>query len=207
MAIPSVSQASFAAALLLSIYWSYIALTPPHPPTAPTFTPSKDVLKGLHLTKRHATLVVLAPTALLALHMAYLALYPPAHTRINRALLTWSPATLLPLALLLGVAIPLRLQAYAVLGANFTFALTAPQTLYTDGVYQYIQHPGYTSFVMLVACHWALFYRTDGVQSAWFSEGVYARRVREEEGMLSGLFGAVWDEWHANTARFVPYVF
>ncbi|KAK0716049.1 hypothetical protein B0H67DRAFT_447921, partial [Lasiosphaeris hirsuta] len=163
---------------------------------------------------------------------AYLALFPPPKPtkNLNRSLLTWSPATLAPLALLLGVAIPLRLQAYAVLGANFTFALTAPQALYTGGVYRWVQHPGYTSFVLLVGCHLALFCRTDGVQSVWFPPQVYARlrevekrvllpafvagvlyvvsqRVREEEAMLSALFGGDWEAWHASTARFVPYVF
>jgi len=36
---------------------------------------------------------------------------------------------------------------------------------------------------------------------------IVRERVVQEEGMLEGLFGRVWVEWHGKTARFVPGVF
>jgi hypothetical protein len=31
-------------------------------------------------------------------------------------------------------------------------------------------------------------------------------RVQDEEGMLKKRFGKEWEEWHAKTARFIPYL-
>lgn len=241
--MPPLSQVSLAAAILAAAWGSFVAMSPPHPSAAVASdsTSSSDLLRKLGLTRSYSAAVVLAPTLTLALYTAVNVLrFDPsrpsrlpghaAANSINPDLLTWSPATAIPLALLLLGAIPLRLIAYAHLGRNFTFALAAPSGLQTGGVYAWVQHPAYTSFVTLVCTHLWLFCRTDGAQAALWSPAVYGgvrtvqkvvllpvvlaglvyvvqQRVAQEEVMLKGLFDKVWVEWHAKTARFIPGLF
>ncbi|KAK0755065.1 hypothetical protein B0T18DRAFT_435267 [Schizothecium vesticola] len=228
--MPPLSQVSLAVAFLAAAWGSFVAMSPPHPSAAVASdsAPSSDLFQKLGLTRSYSAAVGLAPTLTLALYTALTALrFDPARPArlpghgvangINPALLTWSPATAVPLALLLLGAIPLRLLAYAHLGRNFTFALAAPSGLQTAGVYAWVQHPAYTSFVTLVCAHLWLFCRTDGAQAAMWSPMlpvvlgglvyIVRERVVQEEGMLKELFGRVWVEWHGKTARFVPGVF
>ncbi|RGP61586.1 isoprenylcysteine carboxyl methyltransferase [Fusarium sporotrichioides] len=238
MAIPiSLSQASLAAVILGSVYGNYVALSPPNPShhVAPS---TGDSVRGLLLTKKHSTKVALAPWGLLALQSAALAWrYPDipasvvrhgAKNGLNTNLITWSPATVIPLALIFGAGIPLRLIPYASLGKNFTFALKKPDRLKTTGIYQYVQHPSYTGLLILMFSNAALLGRLDGPITCWIppqffnvlywtwgfiapcaSLVVYgiSKRVYEEEKMLKGAFGKEWENWHAKTARFIPYIF
>ncbi|QPC76927.1 hypothetical protein HYE68_007679 [Fusarium pseudograminearum] len=239
MAFPpiSLSQASLAAAILGSVYGNYIALSPPNPShhAAPS---TGDSVRGLLLTKKHSTKVALAPWGLLALQSAALALHYPdipasvirhgGENGLNMNLITWSPATVIPLALIFGAGIPLRLIPYASLGKNFTFALKTPDQLKTTGIYQYVQHPSYTGVIILVLSNVALLTRLDGPLSCWIPPQYYNtlywmlglmapctavffygtwKRVREEEKMLKAAFGKEWENWHAKTARFIPYIF
>ncbi|RGP72154.1 isoprenylcysteine carboxyl methyltransferase [Fusarium longipes] len=237
MAIPiSLSQASLAAAILGSVYGNYVALSPPNPSThvAPS---TGDSVRGLFLTKKHSAKVALAPWGLLALQSAALALRYPAipasilrhgaENGLNMNLITWTPSTAIPLALIFCAGIPLRLIPYASLGKDFTFALRKPDRLKTTGIYRYVQHPSYTGLLILIFSNAALFGRLDGPISCWipseyynplywmlgliaptaslFLYGVW-KRVSEEEKMLKSAFGKEWETWHANTARFIPYV-
>ncbi|XXG97989.1 hypothetical protein Hte_004305 [Hypoxylon texense] len=149
---------------------------------------------------------------------------------LNPDLVTWSKATSIPLALILCAGIPLRLVPYASLGKNFTFALAEPDRLNTAGIYRYVQHPSYTGIMVLFVGNVALLGRTDGALSCWIPPawyetlralgwtllvpvamsltlfGVWAR-VRQEERMLRAKFGAEWENWHATTPRFLPWLF
>jgi protein-S-isoprenylcysteine O-methyltransferase Ste14 len=36
---------------------------------------------------------------------------------------------------------------------------------------------------------------------------MFALRVRDEERMMRRAYGKKWEEWHGQTARFIPWVF
>ncbi|RDW71651.1 protein-S-isoprenylcysteine O-methyltransferase [Coleophoma crateriformis] len=151
-----------------------------------------------------------------------------AQNGLNSNLIKWSTATAIPLALILCAGVPLRLVSYASLGKNFTFALAEPDRLTTTGIYRYIQHPSYTGVVVLIISNVALLGRVDGVLSCWIPPRWYQplrswvwalapvglslltfgiwTRVRQEERMLRTEFGAEWEDWHAATARFIPWI-
>ncbi|KAI1114061.1 hypothetical protein F5Y14DRAFT_416064 [Nemania sp. NC0429] len=234
----SVPQAALPATMLLSAIGTYLALSPPNP-NRESSSPVADSITRLSLANKHIPQITLAPIGLLALHTSALAYrYPDiprsvlrhgAENGLNAGLITWSPATAVPLALILCVGIPLRLGSYASLGKNFTFALAEPDRLTTTGMYRYVQHPSYTGLVILVLCNLSLFGRSDGALSCWIPPrlmpyfravrwvlapaGVLAlvfavwTRVREEERMLRAKFGVTWERWHARTPRFIPWFY
>lgn len=97
---------------------------------------------------------------------------------MNTALISWSAATSVPLALILCVGVPIRLVSYASLGKNFTFDLAVPDRLITDGIYQYVQHPSYTGTLVLLFSNTMLLLRIDGALSCWIPSRRY-RTVRK----------------------------
>jgi len=240
---PSFAQASLAITLFATIIGTYKAVVPPHAnnTAAPPPLETGDFLLRSRLASQHGTKILLAPLAFLALHTFLLILYYPTipkfllrHNygevnKLNPRLITWSPATVIPLAIALFIGIPLRLVPYAELGKNFTFALAQPDRLVTTGIYKFIQHPSYTGVVTLQVSLAVLLCRMDGVLSCWVSSRrwyntswraelmafpimlggllfVLSKRVEEEEAMLRGEFGKEWERWHAATARFIPWV-
>ncbi|KAI1161489.1 hypothetical protein F5B18DRAFT_628278 [Nemania serpens] len=234
----SVPQVILPATILLSTIGTYVALSPPNP-SPESASPVGDLFTRLKLTTKHTTKVAMAPIGLLALHTSGLAyLYPNipvsilrhgAENGLNTSLVTWSPASAVPLALILCAGIPLRLSSYATLGKNFTFALAEPNRLTTTGIYRYVQHPSYTGLVALIICNVGFVGRIDGALSCWLPPrlfpyfrtmgwvlapaGVLAlmfvvwTRVREEERMLRAKFGIEWERWHARTPRFIPWFY
>lgn len=241
--IMTLQQASLSAAIAASAIGTCIALSPPNPDPKPTEAAVQppDFIRWLRLTHKFAVRTALAPFTLLSLHTSALAYHHPnipTHllrnaaengNHLNTSLVTWSPATTVPLALILCAGIPLRLVPYATLGKNFTFVLKKPDRLTTTGVYRYVQHPSYTGLVTLLLSNAALLLRPDGALSSWLPRGLYLAfrkwqwglvsaavailvtgmsvRVREEERMLRAEFGEEWERWHAKTARFIPYIF
>ncbi|RSL52138.1 hypothetical protein CEP54_011062 [Fusarium duplospermum] len=151
----SIPQASLAVTILGSTIGTYLALSPPNPsPDSPSSEVPSDSIHPLNITSRHTGKIALAPFGLLALHTAGLAITHPeipsfllrngAENGLEISLITWSAAIAIPLALILCAGIPLRLVSYSSLGKNFTFALTLPDRLQTNGIYRYMQHPSYT---------------------------------------------------------------
>ncbi|KAI1431213.1 hypothetical protein GGR50DRAFT_698244 [Xylaria sp. CBS 124048] len=148
---------------------------------------------------------------------------------INTRLITWSKETAIPLALILCIGVPLRFAAYGGLGKNFTFGLSTPDRLKTTGLYRYLQHPSYTGAYALALGILGLWLRPDGVLSCFISPKFFPTvrrfdlvamsapaimlatmifsRVKEEEQLLRRQFGAEWEDWHARTARFIPFLF
>jgi protein-S-isoprenylcysteine O-methyltransferase Ste14 len=151
-----------------------------------------------------------------------------AENALNPDVITWSRATAIPLALILCAGFPLRLVSYASLGKNFTFTLMEPDRLTTTGIYRYVQHPSYTGIMVLLVSNAALLARMDGVLSCWVPPRRYQAlriaylalapvglsmlifgiwtRVRQEERMLRAQFDVEWETWHAQTARFIPWL-
>ncbi|KAJ8104669.1 hypothetical protein ONZ43_g7742 [Nemania bipapillata] len=178
----SVPQATLALTALVSTIGTYLALSPPNP-SPETASTVGDSISRLHLTSKHMTKVAMAPIGILALHTSSLAYFHPdippfllrygAENGLNQSLITWSPATAVPLALILCAGVPLRLRSYATLGKNFTFALAEPDRLTTSGIYRYVQHPSYTGLVTLILCNVSLVGRIDGALSCWFAPTLF----------------------------------
>lgn len=238
MPIIAFPQASLATSVIATTVGGFIALSPPHENVS-SIPATGDSLRRFDLTGLPFRIATFIPLGFLALHTSSLALFHPqipttvsrygAQNGLSTQLITWSPATSIPLALVAFVGIPLRLVSYASLGKNFTFTIARPDALKTDGIYRYIQHPSYTGLMILVLGNSALLARVDGALSCWipprwfpsfklllqllvpvgisiFAFGVWTR-VRQEERMLRTEFGINWEKWHARTARFIPWIF
>ncbi|PLB41361.1 methyltransferase family protein [Aspergillus candidus] len=179
-------------------------------------------------------------TATMLYHALIALLYPPSthptllanicpHTdQLTRSQFTWSPTHLLALtAILIGSSV--RLSACSGLGKDFTLRLAVPDRLVTRGLYSYVQHPGYTGYLLVLAGCLGLGCRWDASAGACFLPGgvlgalsgwgawvagaivgaqavVFWVRVGEEEEMLRGRFGDDWVRWNKGTARFVPFI-
>ncbi|KAI0025212.1 hypothetical protein F4780DRAFT_722590 [Xylariomycetidae sp. FL0641] len=237
---PSLSQTTLALALAASTTLSYLALRDPNPQRSAAAPSTGDSIRALNLTSGAFVHAFVSPLALLSLYTVLLVLtqpQPPAwllrHGRANAlapSLLTWTPATALPLALVLVLGAPLRLASYAALGRDFSFSLAPPgDGLVTAGLYAWVQHPSYTGLLCVVLGNAALLARLDGALACLVPPrlhaalrsarpllapaalalfvGTLAMRVAEEERMLHAEFGKDWEDWHRSTARFVPWVF
>ena len=235
--MPTLASASLAATLLVAGYLSTLCVTPPNPSPDPSKRYKSDragILAGsFTFFVKHVQLVVFAYHALVALF------YPPGdnpqasavcpHTEnLSSALFAWNPNMLKFLAMIfLGAAV--RLSAYGGLGRNFTFLLSNPDRLITDGVYRYLQHPSYTGAALVtfgmagILTRWdtaagACWMQPSTLQSLdgygkFFTVGwgvflfvVLGTRVRDEEAMLKEQFGKEWEEWNRSTKRFIPGV-
>jgi protein-S-isoprenylcysteine O-methyltransferase Ste14 len=236
--------------IVLSTYGSFLASQPPYPhlegqpPSAASSTTNpnagNDSLSRLGFTTRPFTLLAISPLILVAAHTVLVILFWPdvpawllgpfdgKVAQLEGRFLTWSPDTIIPLFLVLGVGIPLRLVPYATLSENFTFHLKKPHQLVTSGIYAYVQHPSYTGLAVLVLANVALLGRDRGVATLWVPPAllrvlrrwkapsvlvvvgtcmlfaIIKVRVQEEEDMLRSAFGEKWEAWHAKTARFIP---
>ncbi|KAK0648578.1 hypothetical protein B0T16DRAFT_408438 [Cercophora newfieldiana] len=236
---PSLSQITFSTAILASAAGCIASLSPPNP-TAPANLPSDTpLIEKTRITTTQGTFntLIFGPYSFLALHTVGLALTYPSIPRwllprgsaenLNPDLISWSKHTAIPIALILGVGMPLRLVAYRTLGRSFTFSLAPPKDgLVTTGVYKWVQHPSYTGAAVIFVAPMVLWYRAGGAMGCWMSGGVarvvergvvpvaagvllwmLGMRTRDEERMLRGVFGEEWEVWHKKTARFLPWLF
>ncbi|GIJ89088.1 hypothetical protein Asppvi_008017 [Aspergillus pseudoviridinutans] len=232
--MPSFPSFTLSLSILLSGYLTSICATPPTTTQrSPYETDRIRIITGnVAINASRAVVLISAYHALIALF------YPPNSTtgilsaicphpeNLNLETLTWSPTVLLSLlAIASGSAI--RLSAFGGLGRNFTFYLSVPDRLVTNGVYTYVQHPSYTGLALVGLGCAGLFCRWDGaVGACLLSKDVIERlggwgmtvvgalgtvavmvvgvRVRDEERMLREKFGREWEGWHARTARFIP---
>lgn len=227
--------ATFAAAIMVAGYLIFACATPPNPSPPRKERTMKDrvsffvgsfatIVRSIIIvhTTYHALLAILpsyAPARMLQLC--------PHAQNCNADLFTWSQTTVISLLLIyLGAAV--RLSAYGGLGRSFTFHLAAPDQLVTTGVYHWIQHPSYSGLVLIECGFGGIFFRWDAVGACWLSSESLIRlsgwgptvipgafiiaaiilttRVRDEEEMLKKQFGRQWEEWHARTARYIPYL-
>ena len=152
----------------------------------------------------------------------------PLPRNLNKEYFTWSPQLIFLLAIIYSAGI-LRIAAFRQLGSNFTFELANPKRLVKTGLYKYVQHPSYPGDGLLTITNFALFMNLDGwpgcflparIIKTWLSLrllGIVVAavlymigitvRIRNEEEMLKDAFGKEWEDYHRNTARFIPGVF
>lgn len=157
---------------------------------------------------------------------SYKSLICPHPERLNPYIFTWSSHSKICL-LAIFIAAPIRLLAYRQLGPNFTFRLSRPSGLVSSGLYAWVQHPSYTTIVVVATANLLLTERPDGVLSCWVPDHIgqswlwtlggsllvsvgliiMAARVRDEERMMKDRFGREWELWNKRTWRFIPFVF
>jgi protein-S-isoprenylcysteine O-methyltransferase Ste14 len=152
----------------------------------------------------------------------------PLPHNLNPDYFTWSWQVVLLLAIIY-IAGFLRIMAFRQLGSNFTFELAKPNHLIKTGLYKYMQHPSYLPDGLITISNFALFANLDGwfgcfiptwVIERWLSVKLLGLagavvfyvvgmiiRVRDEEEMLRDTFGKEWEDYHSETARFIPGVF
>lgn len=123
----------------------------------------------------------------------------------------------------MGLPVPVRLAGFVVaalggvllalshkaLAANWSPFVEDPGagTLVTGGVYRYVRHPMYASYLVYNAGMWLL-------SSNWMAGApalltfvwLYLRRVDREERVMLGLFGDEYREYAARTGRVIPGV-
>lgn len=222
-------------AILLTTYLTVLCHTPPNP--NPTGTGTKSAPEDrLHtiVGRRYLILRRLFLASICGYHALIVLFYPnsetltticPNHDNLNPSLFTWSTRSTIYLLIIL-IFTSMRLLAFAQLGSSFTFALGAPKSLTTTGMYAYLQHPSYIANFLLITGNIFLFFQPDGVMGCWMSANAVnsvfwkvfgwglavlgylagRTRVRDEEAMLKKTFGKEWEDWHKKTNRFIPGV-
>ncbi|KAF9767115.1 hypothetical protein IL306_000380 [Fusarium sp. DS 682] len=228
----TLNEVSFAGAVLLS---SLIAMSCFKPPNEVPRDGWKQDSLGTYASPTAARIRrILAVSvgvfhALIALGYSNSGIVCPHPENLNKELFSWNAYTSGCLAMIICIGGPLRLTAFAQLGSNFTFQLGPPDNLMTEGIYRYVQHPGYTGQIVVLIVNLALFLRWDGAFGCWLPHGIRTKvngwglaccfilvfgiirrlmmRVKDEEKMLKETFGDKWVTWNRVTARFVPGVF
>jgi protein-S-isoprenylcysteine O-methyltransferase Ste14 len=90
-------------------------------------------------------------------------------------------------------------------GLALIYSKTAPVAIATQGPYNYVRHPFYTSYILIYAS--ALISTSTWIQGALFlaliSLYVFAART-EERMLLSGIHAATYQEYYNQRGRFFP---
>jgi protein-S-isoprenylcysteine O-methyltransferase Ste14 len=208
------------------------------------FTPPIQIPDNLNETNRNSfannLLVYYGCSAIVMLINMYHALlcftYPappsilcPNPSNLSPKLFTWSPHTILCIALIL-LSGQVMLLCFNQLGPISNFGLTVPKKLITTGLYSWLQHPYYAANFVIFLSNSALIQRRDGVAACWLPKSIVdgdkfgmffqigylftvavgcwalAKRIRNEESMLKRTFGTEWEEYHRRTKPFLPGV-
>lgn len=134
---------------------------------------------------------------------------------IKPAWMRWSAIGLPDWARWIGVVITLKgfvlLQwSQITLGNNWNAepVILEDQVLITSGPYQYIQHPIYTAFIMIlgsiliISSNWIL-----GLMWIGMVGIDVAARIRTEEKLLESKFGDQFQDYRSQTGRLTPRIF
>ena len=103
----------------------------------------------------------------------------------------------------------LRLWPVFILGQRFSglVAIQKDHHLVTDGIYKTIRNPSYLGLLISVV-GWALAFRSIlGLVLAALFVPVLIGRMRSEEGLLSGYFGAEYEAYRAHSWRLIPHIY
>ena len=113
--------------------------------------------------------------------------------------------------ILLGVlGLFIRYLAFTTLGRFFTRILreTDGHVLVTQGIYQYIRHPGYLSDIMIfVGGSLAMGNLIPMITVPILFAVAYSYRIHVEEGMLLEMFGQAYAAYQKTSKRLIPFVF
>lgn len=148
---------------------------------------------------------VLTVFAVIGLLSAYLPAYSD---RIDFLTFGGEPIRWIGVALF-AVGGALRLWPVFVLGRRFSglVAIQEGHRLVTDGLYGVIRHPSYLGMIILMI-GWALAFRSGvGLLLAAAVLWPLLARIRAEEALLSGQFGAEYDAYRSRTWRLIPRLY
>ncbi len=233
-------QSALATLMVLAYFTAAHCFNPPNPTPTPKSTPTaiNDRVPARHtrlallrwtmriLGTYHALLTLLYPRSQSQAQSQWATLCPKP-TNTSAQLFTWTTYTLTFLLLIISAGC-MRITAYAQLGRDFTYELSAPKRLVTTGFYRYMRHPAYTGAVVVLLSTVALLGNArgalgcllPGVVARWspllmvlqlvywvrvIVSGVSAR-CEDEEVMMKKTFGDEWVRYAARTKRFVPGV-
>ena len=104
----------------------------------------------------------------------------------------------------------IRCIAFFTLGKYFTRTLqkTEEHKLITNGIYQYIRHPGYLSDILIfIGIGMTVFNWITLIYLIITYPIVYAYRIIVEEKMLINIFGEDYIQYKKNTKRLIPFIF
>src|SRR5262249_17318997 len=103
----------------------------------------------------------------------------------------------------------LRLWPVFVLGRRFSglVAIQRDHALVTTGIYRYVRNPSYVG-LLLGSLGWALTFRSKlGVLITVLMLVPLVARIRSEERLLAGQFGAEYEAYRARTWRLLPGIY
>jgi protein-S-isoprenylcysteine O-methyltransferase Ste14 len=103
----------------------------------------------------------------------------------------------------------LRLWPVFILGRRFSglVAIQKDHHLVTDGIYKTIRNPSYLGLLISVV-GWALAFRSIlGLVLAALFVPVLVGRMRSEERLLAGYFGAEYEAYRACSWRLIPHIY
>jgi protein-S-isoprenylcysteine O-methyltransferase Ste14 len=103
----------------------------------------------------------------------------------------------------------LRLWPVFILGQRFSglVAIQKDHHLVTDGIYKTIRNPSYLGLLISVV-GWALAFRSIlGLVLAALFVPVLVGRMRSEERLLAGYFGAEYEAYRACSWRLIPHIY
>lgn len=237
-----VSCTTFGLYTAVAGYLTYRSLRPPTPPKVDEA--SSRIIDTISFHHSYTLLaayrsgllaLILLQALLISSYPATLSIIGPIRvSNLNPTLLTWNWQSAAILGII-DVCAAIRLYAMGELGHNFTFELREPDRLNTGGLYAYVQHPSYSTGIVVFGTSASWFVRGDGVlgvilpllgswgewglRTQWLWNYVVSaiiwaaiclgarRRIVDEERMLKKAFGKEWEEWHARTARLIPGLF
>lgn len=114
------------------------------------------------------------------------------------------------IALIVALAgLGLRTWAVVTLGRHFTWHITVfdDHKVVTNGPYRFVRHPSYTGAWMLYSAIPLMLHSWFGFAlSVVFQFFAYSRRIKHEEGQMTGKLGAAYADYARTVKTLIPYV-
>ena len=129
--------------------------------------------------------------------------FPRAADRIFSPAVAWAGTTLMVASLWLFY------RTHVDLGRNWSVSLKmrASHQLVTQGVYRYVRHPMYSSFLLMALAQLLLLPNWVGGGAGLVGTAfLLLMRMRREETMMLERFGDAYRDYGARTARIIPWL-
>ena len=104
----------------------------------------------------------------------------------------------------------IRITAVQTLGRFYTRTLreTDDHQIVSNGIYQYIRHPGYLGNILLfIGAGFALGNLYSFIVITVLFLVIYVYRIKVEEQMLVGIFGDHYKEYSKKTKKLLPFIY
>jgi protein-S-isoprenylcysteine O-methyltransferase Ste14 len=103
----------------------------------------------------------------------------------------------------------IRIVAMGTLKKNFSNRLRIREghTLVTNGIYHWIRHPAYLGLILIVLGIPVLLSSVLGFLVMFLVVPLLLHRIKLEEAMLIGQFGAKYEEYMSQSKRLIPFLY